>query len=98
MELFKSKCSICGQKKSTVHEKPRFVSKHKKIKYCKECWDFQLKLEEHRTKIEMMKQEERLKREIQKQEEIKRQDRYEYLKREIELIELEEKAKELGIE
>lgn len=62
-----------------------------KLRYCQECLDKKRK----RDKLLM---EERAEARRFEQEENAKQRRYEYLKREVELAELERKAKELGIE
>jgi hypothetical protein len=87
--LFKPKC-LCG-KKPVVHTDPiSTLVGSIKVHYCEECFekkvDEQVKLAEQKN--EWVKRE---------QEESEKQRRYEHLKREVELKELEEKAKKLGI-
>jgi hypothetical protein len=62
-----------------------------KLRYCSECNEKRLYQEKER--------EERSAKEWELgQNERQKQRRYEYLKREVELLELEEKAKKLGID
>lgn len=53
---------------------------------------------ERKTGTKKLQREEWDRRAKEKQKEIDKQKRYEYLKREIELVDLERRAKELGID
>lgn len=88
--FFKPKCS-CGSK-AVVHTN-NLPTMHGNVKlhYCNDCHSKRLR--EEKEQMERNNLENR----IAEQEYIKQQ-RYEYLKREIELKELERKAKELGID
>lgn len=94
--FFRKKCS-CGE---VVVHKQSLPTMHGNVTlgWCDDCWKEKQEDEEFRSKINKLKHEERVRRDLEKREEEKRQQRYEYLKREIELLELERKAKELGIE
>lgn len=93
MVIFKPKCSECNKRKPIVHTDyiSTMTNGDLTFRYCSEC-------HQNRETIKTKNKEfysnrfERLRKEQAKQR------RYEYLKREIELIELEKKAKELGID
>jgi hypothetical protein len=85
------KCISCGSRNPIVHIKSiATMAGDVKLRYCSEC-------NNKRISEEAAQQEQyRIAYEMEKKERDK-QKRYEYLKREIELRELEEKAKILGI-
>jgi hypothetical protein len=90
--FIKPKCINCNQRKPIVNVVViATMAGDIKLNYCHDCNN-----EKAREEAELEK-----KREIQRDKERKEYDkqrRYEYLKREIELSELEEKAKLLGID
>jgi hypothetical protein len=86
--LFVAKCG-CGEVSVHTEVIPTLAG-DVRIHRCKECI---------RKKELAREEEEKRRAEIRKRElaEEQKQKRYEYLKREVELFELEKKAKELGI-
>jgi hypothetical protein len=87
--FFTPKCT-CGKRPVVYTNVLPTMAGDVKLHYCSDCYKKKVHEEterEERNKVAFeQEQQERLK-----------QRRYEYLKREIELRELEEKAKELGI-
>ena len=92
MAFFKSKCSECGKREPIVHTDSvsTMTNGDLTFRYCAEC-------HQKRETIKAQNKEDYEKRFEPIRKEQEKQRRYEYLKREIELIELEKKAKELGI-
>lgn len=86
--MFSRKCS-CGNK-SSHEQKLATMGGNITLRWCGDCWD--KKQETERLQKEKWSEQFKVER-----EEKEKQRRYEYLKREIELVELEKKAKELGI-
>lgn len=87
--FFKSKCT-CGER-PVVHTKiiPTMAG-DVKVLYCQKCY-------EDEKEWKRAEEQRRQRLHIEEQKEREKQKRYEYLKREVELRELEEKAKKLGI-
>lgn len=92
MRFFKQKCSDCGKREPIVHTDNVVTMTNGDLTfhYCAEC-------HKKREIIKVENEEKYRKRFEPMQKEQEKQRRYEYLKREIELIDLEKKAKELGI-
>ncbi len=92
MVFFKPKCSDCGKREPIVHVEHVLTMTNGDLtfRYCTEC-------HQKREVINAELKEKDRKRWEPILKEQEKQRRYEYLKREIELIELEKKAKELGI-
>lgn len=90
--FLRTKCIKCNNRKSIVNTVViPTMSGDVKLNYCHDCNN-----EKAREEAELEKE-----RQIQRDRERKeyeKQRRYEYLKREVDLKELEEKAKLLGIE
>jgi hypothetical protein len=91
--FFKPKCSDCGKSEPIVHTNNvvTMTNGHLTFQYCSEC-------HRKREKIKADCREKDRKRYEPIMKEQEKQRRYEYLKREIELIELEKQAKALGID
>ncbi|PAD91670.1 hypothetical protein [Shouchella clausii] len=92
MLFFKPKCSDCGKREPIVHTDniTTMTNGDLTFRYCSDCYQKREAIvaenkEKDRKRFEPMRKEQ------------EKQHRYEYLKREIELVELEQKAKELGI-
>ena len=92
MAFFKSKCSECGKREPIAHTDcvSAMANGDLTFRYCAER-------HQERESIKAENKEDYRKRFEPLQIELEKQRRYEYLKREIELVELEKKAKELGI-
>lgn len=92
MLFLKPKCSDCGKRDVIVHSQTVYTMTNGTLNfsYCKKCYE-----ERNRKEDEFNEKNRQYWEPIYKEKE--RQRRYEYLKREIELRELEKKAKELGI-
>lgn len=90
--FFKPKCSDCGKREPIVHTDnvATMTNGNLTFQYCAEC-------HQKRETIKAENEEEYRKRFAPIRKEQEKQRRYEYLKREIGLVELEKKAKELGI-
>lgn len=87
---FKKKC-ICNKKKEIVYtEVITTMQGDIKIHYCAECYSIKLKDDLQRQEMNKVLFN-------KEQEEREKQYKYEWLKREVEIKELEKKAKELGI-
>lgn len=87
--MFNPKCT-CGKRPVVYTKTIPSMAGDIKVPYCQKC---------HENEVEWKKAEEivREKHRIEEQKEQEKQKRYEYLKREVELRELEEKAKKFGI-
>ena len=86
------KCIGCKKRESIVSvESVATMAGTVKLRFCAEC-------STSRAKIRKEQEEQSRKSYEAEQKERAKQRRYEYLKREIELMELEEKVKFLGIE
>lgn len=92
MVFFKPKCSECGKRETITHTDSvsTMTNGNLTFRYCAEC-------HQKRETIKGENKEDYRKRFEPIRKEQEKQRRYDYLKREIELIELEKKAKELGI-
>ena len=87
--MFGKKCS-CGNKNIVNKTKIYTMAGDVELLYCEKCWNEYMLEEEKRRETSR----------IQKQKEIEERERQEYylkLKREVEIKELEEKAKKYGI-
>ena len=85
------KCISCNQRKPISYtEIVPTMSGDVKLRYCSECAT--IKVEEKANKERQYK----IQADIE-QKEREKEARYRYLKREVELVELEEKAKQMGI-
>ncbi|MGV4321196.1 hypothetical protein [Bacillus mojavensis] len=84
------KCCNCKEKSSYEENIPTYGGSVK-LRYCEKCWN-------KKQEREKLQREEWDRQAREKQKEIDKQKRYEYLKREIELVDLERRAKELRID
>jgi glucose-6-phosphate isomerase len=92
MALFKRKCSCCGHKSVIVYDEwSHYYAGSYKVRYCIECLD-----KKRKQDGEQMERYRQRSEEIQKEKD--RKAYHEWLKREVEIAQLEKKAEKFGID